>query len=309
MFDFFKPDFQFFADGGDGSGATGDSGNQGAADLEQGKQPVLRTKRGTPIYAQEQPAQEPVQPEADADNKPTEDTYESLVRGKNARFREEYEQDVSKIVQDRLKSAKGAEDNLKKLAPLLDELGRRYGVDASDIGKLDVDNLMELFVGDPAHNEDGAIESGRTPEEEGAYQVLQMRSRQLEQLKQESAQEMVQRQRFEALARESAALKQKYPDFDIRAEMGNHQFVRMFDAGVPLENAYIALHSDAVMAQTAQQAKAQVTASIQAGARRPRENSSGLNASSALAPNFKDPAVRADIRARVRRGEKVTFDP
>lgn len=303
---FERIDIQHLAEGGGAEGAAPGDNNQGAAapEAQPERKPAYRTRRGTPIYDDQESQQQTVPADTESDA-PGGDTYESLIKGKDARFRAEYEADVSAIVQERLKNAKQSDALVRKMTPLLQALGSRYGVDMANLDAVDYDKLMESYVGDPKLNEDAALESGRTPEEEGAYQVLQRRSQELERLRNETATEMVQRQRMEQLARDSAALRQDYPDFDVRAELANPQFMRMLDAGVPLKSIYIALHPEVVTERAAADAQAKLAASIQAGSRRPRENGASTQVASTVAMDVNDPEVRKRIREDVRRGKRV----
>lgn len=301
-------DLQHLAEGGTGGEGTPGENNQGdaAPEAQPERKPAYRTKRGTPIYDEQEPQQQAVAAETESkgDEAP-EETYETLVKGKDARFRAEYEADVSAIVQDRLKNSRQSDEIVRKLTPLLEAIGSRYGVDTKNLAAVDFDKLMEAYVGDPKLNEEAAMQSGRSPEEEGAFQVLQRRSQELERLKAESAQEMVNRQRFEQLARDSAALRQEFPDFDVRSELNNPQFARMMDAGVPLRSIYIALHPEAITAKAVADAQAKAAASVQAGSRRPRENGTSTQTASAVAMDVTDPETLKKIRERVRRGERV----
>ena len=85
-----------------------------------------------------------------------------------------------------------------------------------------------------------------------------------------------QRRQMQAWQTEAEALKQKYPSFDLEAEVGNEHFVRLVRGGVSMEHAYTVTHLNdimgGVMQATQQQTEANVVANIRARGMRPQEN-------------------------------------
>lgn len=69
----------------------------------------------------------------------------------------EYNKQMQSTIQARLKSAKSAEENLGKLAPAIELLTRKYGLDPKN---LDADALTKAISDDNSYYEDKALEMG-----------------------------------------------------------------------------------------------------------------------------------------------------
>jgi hypothetical protein len=217
-------------------------------------------------------------------------------------------------VQSRLKSAKAAEESLAKLTPALELLARRHGLDATN---MDYEAIAKAINDDDAYYEDLALEKGVTLET--AKRIDQQEREHARQQKQEAMNLEQQRlqNHFMKLEREGEALKQMFPNFDLRKELQNPVFARMTspNVGVSVEDAYHAVHRKEIMSRgmqvTAQKTKEQISNSIQAGARRPDEN--GISGQSPSVTTFdyskaskeQREALKREIYAAKARGEKV----
>ena len=71
---------------------------------------------------------------------------------------------------------------------------------------------------------------------------------------------------------EAETMKAKYPNFDLRTELQNENFVSLLRAGVSVEAAYQVCHMDEIIAGTAKQAQNNVVENIKAKGNRPKEN-------------------------------------
>lgn len=86
------------------------------------------------------------------------------------------------------------------------------------------------------------------------------------------------REHFLALEEQGQRLKALFPGFDLRRELGNPLFARMTapDVGIPVEDAYYALHraevQAAAMQVTAQKTAEMISEAIRSGSMRPAEN-------------------------------------
>ena len=65
----------------------------------------------------------------------------------------EYNEQAQKMMQKRLAKSKKAEQALKDLTPALELMARKYGIDAEDISKLDVQALNKAVTEDKAYYE------------------------------------------------------------------------------------------------------------------------------------------------------------
>ena len=226
----------------------------------------------------------------------------------------EYNKQMQAVVQSRLKSAKNAEESLSKLAPVLELLAQRHGLDAEN---MDYDALAKAINDDDVYYEDLALERGETlektkrEEQEKRERTIQQRQEAIN-LEQQKL-----RNHFTKLEQQGEALKKVFPNFDLRTELQNPVFSRMVgpNVGVSVEDAYHAVHRKEIMAAgmqvTAQQTAQKISNAIQAGSRRPMENgTSGQSASvttfdySKASKEQRD-ALKREIYAAKARGEKL----
>lgn len=305
------------------AGADGAAAETGAADLssrlaEMGVPRERLERRKAALDRKAQPvAQEaaPAEPEAEPSEEPAQEASEAPAaeapeneQPKRLTWDEikadpEYNQEIQKIVQNRLKASKGAEELAQKLQPALDVLGGYYG---QDPGKLDVDALVRSIVDDDAYYEDRAVAEGKSVEDVRAAVAKARQDRDLE--------EQTRRQRFDNAWRQGEQLKQTIPDFDMSRELENPSFRAMvMGFGMPVEDAWYAVHhrerEQQLRDQITKQASEDAAKIVQAGQKRPAENGSVPQGASVTQFNVRDPAYRAQIRAQVAaaaaRGEKV----
>ena len=144
----------------------------------------------------------------------------------------------------------------------------------------------------------------RTIERENADLRQQMQERQ----KQESANRL-----YSQWMQQAEDTKKVYPSFDLRAEMGNSEFVKLLNSNVDVRTAYEVLHKDeiipAAMQFTAKTVESKIANKIAAGGARPAEN--GMNTGSAAVVKSDVSQLtkedRQEIIRRVARGEKIRF--
>jgi hypothetical protein len=283
-------DLQLFAEGeGGGEGAT-----TGVEAVDPGQQRLLELgvpadkirKRAseavakmTKAPARQEPAQEqkpteqiptaePTEEEPKADA-PTRMSWDDIMKDP------EYNKKMQAVVQSRLRSAKGAEESLQKMAPAIEVLARKYGLDPANP---DYEALSKKINDDESYYEDKAMEMGVSIDE----------ARKLDQKERDTARQQrqeainLEQKKFQDhimnLERQAEEMKKVFPKFDLRTELRNPIFARMTSpsGGVSVEDAYYAIHRKELQTATAQ-ASAQATAkqisnAIQAGSRRPQEN-------------------------------------
>ena len=255
---------------------------------------------------------------ATAEENPTEDKTEPTTPARMSwdeiMADPEYNKQMQLTVQSRLKNAKNAEDALAKLAPALEVLARRHGLDAEN---LDYEAIAKTINDDDAYYEDKALEMGVTVE--AAKRIDQQERDQLRQQREEARNLEQQKihNHFVRMEQQGEALKKVFPNFDLRTELQNPVFARMTspNMGMSVEDAYYAVHRkeiDAARSQViAQQTTQKISNAIQAGSRRPDENgTSGQSASVTTfdyskASNAQREALKKQIRAAAARGEKL----
>lgn len=293
--------FQFFAaEGGTGSmtaPAQPNTSSTAAAPAGPIGQNGPEGASGAPAAAQTAPVAQVQQ----------EESFESLIKG---RYKADYERSVKAAVSERLK---GTKRTISKFSPILDVLGQQYGIDVSDPEKIDYDALTRKLTDDKRLYEVEALEKGIPLDT-----LMQMKrmERQNAALQRENAAaqgEMQRREEFDRIVRQFAEVQAVYPGADLSVELANPEFGRLVSNGVPARTAYEVLHRAEIDAArtraVAQAAQQQAVAGIQANGMRPPEGAA--NAGNGVPVQF-DPRKltkqqREEIRARVNRGEKITF--
>lgn len=320
-----------------GEGA-GDGGGEGAATgvtaVDPGQQRLLELgvpadkirknrayKLNTPApntaAAGQGKAQEQKQEQAAAAENPTEEnqtetsnrmSWDEIMKDP------EYNKQMQAVVQSRLRSAKGAEDTLGKLAPALELLARKHGQDPANI---DYDALAKAINDDESFYEEKALEMGVSLE---TAKRIDQQERDTARQQREEARTLEQ-QAFQnhimKLEQQGEAMKKVFPNFDLRKELQNPAFARMTspNIGISVEDAYYAVHRNeiqtAAMQVTAQKVKQKISNDIQAGSRRPSENGASGQAPSVTTFDYSKAsteqrkALKEYIRSEAAQGRKV----
>ena len=331
---------QLFAGEGAGASGGGEGGGDGAVSgandgLAAGDQRLLelgvpeeklrkRAKRASaklPEGAVRTAPKETAKPQeqvATAEENPTEEKTEPTAPARMS-WEEimadpEYNKQMQLTVQSRLKNAKASEEALSKLAPALELLARRHGLDAEN---MDYEAIAKAINDDDAYYEDKALEMGVSLE---TAKRMDQQERDKARQQREEARNLEQQKiqnHFMRLEQQGEALKKVFPKFDLRTELQNPVFARMTspNVGVSVEDAYHAVHRKEIMQAgmqvTAQQTAQKISNAIQAGYRRPDENgTSGQSASvttfdySKASKEQRD-ALKREIYAAKARGEKL----
>lgn len=291
--------FQFFAaEGGTGSNAAPAQPNMSSTPVAA---PAGPTNQPGPVGASAPAAAAQTAPVAQVQQ---EESFESLIKG---RYKADYDRRVKKAVMERFKSINS------KFSPILDVLGQQYGIDVSDPEKIDYDALTRKLTDDKRLYEAEALEKGIPLD---ALMQMKRIERQNAALQRENAMaqgEVQRREEFDRIVRQFAEVQAVYPGADLSVELANPEFGRLVSNGVPARTAYEVLHRAEIDAArtraVAQAAQQQAVAGIQANGMRPPEGAA--NAGNGVPVQF-DPRKltkqqREEIRARVNRGEKITF--
>jgi hypothetical protein len=226
----------------------------------------------------------------------------------------EYNRQMQAVVQSRLKSAKGAEEQLSKITPALELLARKHGLNPE---KIDYDALAKAISDDDSYYEDKALQMGTSVETAKKIDQEERNSAREQRAAELSMQEQKIRNHFASLENQAKEMQKIIPNFDLQTELKNPAFLRMTspNVGISVRDAYYAVHHDEMQA-AAMQATAKATAqnisnNIQARQRRPDENGISGQAPSATTFDYSkaSPAQREafkkDLRERLARGEKV----
>ena len=294
---------QLFADGGDGGtgadGATADNG--GLATSRTAKNPLADVKYGIQDSA----------PNAEVQQKTTDDgvnldaEFEELIKGK---YKEQYNKRTQDTIQKRLKSTKETVDKYNELAPTLEMLARKYGVDATDVKALN-----QAIEEDDSYYEEEALEKGLTVEQLKSIRKMERENADLKrQMQEEKTRENADRL-YQSWMNQAEQIKGVYPSFTLEAEMQNPRFTDLLRNGIDLRTAYEVIHKDeiipAAMQFTAQNVQQKLTNKIIANGARPTENGISSQSSVVVKSDVSQlsKADRQEIARRVARGEKIRF--
>ena len=207
-----------------------------------------------------------------------EQAFEELIRGE---YKDLYEQRVSRIVQNRIKSAKQKEENWNKAQGVFSALAKRYGLEENDfLG-------MEQALG-------GEEVSARKQES-----FLANPGPSVEEI-------------YGELLSQKKALEQQYPSFCLEKELQNPKFATLLRLPqVDMQTAYELTHKEeiipAVIAATGHLVESRIAKSMASGGLRPAENGN-TNKSASLVQKDVSTFTKAqmdDICKRVERGERI----
>lgn len=309
---------QLFAEGAGGTGAgAGDGGTaqgsgvtEAAAGLQKGVKgnPLANVKYG--IQEDSAPAAE-VQTESAA-KQDRNAMFEQMIKGE---YKDLYDARVQDTVQKRLKGHKEIVDKYHALEPVLEILGRKHGVDASDITA-----LVNAIEADDTYYEDEAMEKGLTVQQlkkfnqlENGFNRLERENTDLRAQIEESQRQEQGKKLYAAWAQQAEDTKKMYPSFDLRAEMNDPRFTDLLKSNIDVRTAYEVLHKDeiipAAMQYTAQTVESKLAKKIASNGARPAENGMASQSAALVKSDVSQLTKedRAEIIRRVQRGEIIRF--
>lgn len=200
--------------GGDTSAAVGDSDSgEGAGSNESGD-----ADQGTPTPAERATA------------------YRQL----KAEYKDLYEKDFQNHLNRRMKKYTGLEQNLNELNTDVTEMLKMLNVKDRKEALTELKKIQQKRLEDEAYDRGMDVEAyRRETEREHRLAEYEARERQQYELRQKAA-------RHQADATE---LQKKYPDFNLRAEALNPQFLQMIDEGGSVKFAYEAMHAPEILSK------------------------------------------------------------
>lgn len=305
----FPISLQAFADGAPAAGANGagEGTDAGSVITQQGKtgEKVVYGR------APEKPAA-PASEKTAVKESPAAGDEERSAKFKAAitgDYKDLYDTEVQKIINRRFKSAKANEETLDSIRPIIEALQQRYGTDAGDY-----ESLMDAIDGDDAIWAQKAEDAGMTVEQYRQVQQLQRQNEEFRVRQENYLAQQRSQQQIGVWMEQAAEMQQdpKFKDFDLQSEIENNpKFLDLLKVGIPVANAYTALHLDDVegniSAQTQTQTAKAISNNIRARGTRPSEHSAfsqtGITYRSDPSKWTKDDY--AEVRKRVQRGEKI----
>lgn len=294
---------QLFAEGS-GTGAEGSTADSGFATTEGVKDnPLENVKYGIQEDSvQTTDAQQTTETESTVDRKAE---FEKLIKGE---YKDLYDEKVQNTVQSRLKGTKEQVARLESLTPLLEMIGKKYGVDSKD-----AEALLKAIEDDDSYFADEAMERGITVDELKRIRKIERENADLKKQMEEQTTRENANKLYKTWLDQSEEAKKFFPNFDLETEMQNEQFRNLLRANIDVKTAYQVLHQDEIiggaMQYTAQTVEKKVTDKIRANGNRPVEN--GISSQSAAVvktdvSQFTDADMDEIIR-RVRNGDRIVL--
>lgn len=277
-------DLQLFAEGGDGG-----TGAEGATGVSAPAAEVQTTGETSPAAEVE-----------DRNAK-----FEALIKGE---YKDLYDQRMQDTVQKRLKGAKENEAKLTALTPTLEMLAKKYGVDPTDVAALN-----KAIEEDDAYYEEEALERGIPIEQLKEMRKMEKENAILRKEKEARERDDNARQLYSRWMEEAKSTKNVYPSFNIETEMKNPKFVELLRSNIDVRTAFEVIHRDeiipAAMQYTANTVKERLAKDIAANGARPVENGNTAQSAAQSKSNVSQLTreERAEINARILRGERISF--
>ncbi|MBP3649182.1 MAG: hypothetical protein J6K73_05320 [Clostridia bacterium] len=300
MFDFWAR-IHFMADGGGAGAGAAAGGGEGGSTGADGQAAAGENGRGADFSAQGDGAQQPTVPDAKARKA----EFQRLIREV---YPEEYKEHSQKIIQNRLRSSKAAEEQLEALGPALQLLHRQYGTE-------DVNALAQAITGDDRWYEAEAQKRGMDTK---TFMLFDRQEQTINAMRQQQANQQAMQEQAQQVMKwrnQETELRELYPDFNLDAEIEeNQEFYNLLRNGISVRHAYETIHMDEIMGQTvagAVQRTAQRTMdTIRANGLRPQENGAGKVPAQPARMAVKDftPEKMREIERRVMAGEIITPD-
>ncbi len=292
---------QLFAEGG--GAAAGGEGAAAAAPVAAPQQPGVKSNPLADVqYGKQESAP------AAGEKGSTEERnsrFEELIKGE---FKDLYDARVQNTIRERLKGNEATVQKYNALAPVLDLLAGKYGVEADNI-----EALSKAIEEDETFYEDEALEKGLTVQQVKEIRKMQRENAALKAQVEERSRKENADATYAAWMQQAEALKQVYPSFDFATEAQNEQFRRLLQSGIPLQTAFEVIHKDeiipAAMQYTAKQVEAKVANNVRAGQKRPAEGAAGGRSAVQVKsdPSKFTKADMDEIARRVARGERIVL--
>ena len=310
---------QLFADGEGGGeastvGNSVDDGQQALIDLGVPQSKIRKNAKYSAPKVESPKTEEKQVAPVDSPSEEKEETPPKRMTWDEIKADPEYNKEIQAIVQNRVKTAKQTEEKLQQIMPMLEVLARKHGQDPSNI---DLEALNKAVNDDNDYYENKAFEMGVPVETAKKIDQQERDAKRQQALEKRTQEEQKIAEHLNKLEQQGLELKKTFPNFNLRTELQNPMFARLTAPGVGLsvEQAYYAIHRqeiDAIRNETiARQTAEKLSASIQAGQRRPQENGMSSQASSATTFDYRTAskeqreAFKKDLKMRMARGEKV----
>lgn len=276
MLDFFKKlNLQLFGEGGDGGAAGEGAVGSEATGVEI---PSAIPERARERYQKAVAKNAPTEPKTQTTTETTpsegeKKSYADLI--KSDEYKDEHNAYMKKTIEDRMKKYKGIEEQNSAMLGILETVASKYGVKGDS--ETFLADLAQKIEADDSYYEGYAMEHDISPEEARKMVTLERKVKEAEAREAEMRKQEAMRQQMQALQANAERTKQRFPSFDLNAEMQNEKFRRLCAVNNgDTTAAYMACHWEQLvpgMVQTAsQQIAAQTAQAVAANKARPTEN-------------------------------------
>lgn len=307
-------DLHLFGEGG--AAAGGEAGAQGEA-----AQPAAvpgSTRRGKSgdlsnvLYGSEAdsiaPAAEEKKPEVKTTSNTLDDKRKAFREMINGDYKDIYTEEFQNAFNRRFPDYKNLQQQVENARPILDKLSARYNILDGDLSK-----LAKAIDEDNSYWAAAAEEAGMPEDVYREYSQMRQQNAELLRFQEQQQAMAAANETMQRWFQEADLVKAKFPQFDFNKELENPEFVRQLRHGTPIEHAYKMLHFDELMSNamqnTAITTQKAVTENIRAKGARPAENGTASQSPFTVKRSVSQltKADRAEIAARVNRGEPISF--
>ena len=212
-------DLQLFAEGGSSASAAGAEGSGTGAEgvttadgmpatsARAKKNPLADVRYGIQENAEDAQVADAQNTAGQVSAEERAAKFEALIKGE---YKDLYDARMQDTIQKRLKGTKDTVDKYNALAPTLETLAKKYGVDPTDI-----EALNHAIDEDNTFFEDEALEKGISVEQLKEIRKIERENADLKkQMREQSVRENADRI-YAGWLEQSDALKQIYPNFDL----------------------------------------------------------------------------------------------
>lgn len=313
----FKADLRMFAEGaGDGAGSS-DGGNETAGqeavpEIQQGRRSKRTGAYDNVVFGRQEDGAENESPAAgengtnDApDPKERMSAWKNLIQGE---YKDLFTQETQRIINQRFKQTKGLEEQVSSMQPVIDMLMARYNIQGNDVNA-----LRNAIESDESQWVDAADQAGMSVDQYMKFNRLQRENQALQRAEMERQREAGVAAQIQHWNEEAEALKQRFPTFDLNAEIQNENFARLLRSNVPMETAFMAVHADDIVSQamvnTAKATEEKVANNIRANGQRPSENGASKGSAFVYKSDVTKltKADRAEAVRRAARGDIISW--
>lgn len=302
---------QTFGDGGGaGGGAAGAGDGAGAAAANEGPaqgEDLGQVKYGKQEEAQAPEADAPKETKAEPQKPARKASFDELVKG-DPDYAREMQKRIDNAINRRFAKAKSAEEQNAKLAPALNLLATKYGLQAGD-----TDALINAITGDTDLIEQQAMDAGMEPEAYREFQRLKAENEAFRKAEQERQDHERAMQQYQEWVRQWRDVESTFGPRSLQQELQNPTFHQYLLSGLSVMDAFKAIHADEIymglVRNAAADARRETAAKIAETQNRPRENATGRPKAATVKADISKLTTNDfdEIMRRAYRGERIKF--